>query len=99
MRRIEGAEGIEAPLSATALVLADDVTKVVILDCDLIGFDLPLAADIQNAVAERVGTPTTHVMVGCTHTHNGPATARGVLAGPHDLAARPGEGRSPGYVH
>src|SRR5262245_48943607 len=72
MRRVEGAVGIESRLLATALVLADDQTKVAILDCDLIGFDLPLAERIRRAVGDRLGTAAGHVLVGCTHTHNGP---------------------------
>lgn len=91
MRRIEGMEGIESNLLATALVLADDHTKIVILDCDLIGFDLPLAQRIRVAIGQRVGTGADNVLLGCTHTHNGPCTARGILAGPHDVAPRPGE--------
>ena len=91
MRRVEGAEGIESRLLATALVIADQKTKIVILDCDLVGFDLPLAQQIRVAIGERVGTSEMNVLVGCTHTHNGPCTARGYLGGPHDVAARPGE--------
>ncbi len=85
MRRTEGAIGVEAPLLATALVLADEQTKIVLIDCDLIGFDLPLAAEIRQTIAERVSTPLSHVSVGCTHTHNGPCTARGILGGVHDV--------------
>ena len=91
MRRIEGSAGIESPLLATALVLADEQTKVVIIDCDLIGFDLPLAEKIRQAIGERVGTPSSHVTVGCTHTHNGPCTSRYNLGGTHDVAAKPGQ--------
>ena len=91
MRRIEGAVGVEQPLTATALVLADDDHKVVILDCDLIGFDLPLAQTIRRQIADRVGTTTTGVTLGCTHTHNGPCTARHALGGPHHVAPRDGE--------
>jgi Neutral/alkaline non-lysosomal ceramidase, N-terminal len=91
MRRIEPSEGIESHLLATALVLADEKTKVVIFDCDLIGFDLPLAEKIRKAVGEHVGTPASHVLVGCTHTHNGPCTARGVLGGVHDVGGKPEE--------
>ena len=91
MRRIEGAVGVEQPLTATALVLADDDHKVMILDCDLIGFDLPLAELIRRKIADRVGTTTTQVTLGCTHTHNGPCTARHTLGGPHHVAPREGE--------
>lgn len=91
MRRIEPSEGIESPLLATSLVLGEDENKVVIFDCDLIGFDLPLAEEIRLAVAKRVGTPSDHVIVGCTHTHNGPCTARGILGGVHDVGGKPEE--------
>lgn len=91
MRRIEGAVGIESPLMARALVLADEQTKVVIIDCDLIGFDLPLAGEIRQAIGRRVGTTASRVLVGCTHTHNGPCTARGIIGGVHDVGGNPGE--------
>ena len=91
MRRVEPSEGIESPLLATALVLADEQTKIVLIDCDLIGFDLPLAVEIRRAIADRVGTPLGQVTVGCTHTHNGPCTARGILCGVHDVAGDPAE--------
>ncbi len=91
MRRVEPSEGIESPLLATALVLADEQTKIVLIDCDLIGFDLPLAGEIRRAIADRVEIPVSQVTVGCTHTHNGPCTARGVLCGVHDVAGDPAE--------
>ena len=91
IRRIDPSVGVESPLLATVLVLADEETKVVIIDCDLIGLDLPLANEVRGTVGERVGTPAGHVTVGCTHTHNGPATGRGALGGPHHAAPRPGE--------
>jgi len=91
MRRVEPSIGIESPLLATVLVLTDDGNKVVIFDCDLIGFDLPLAKEIREAVGKRVGTPANHVIVGCTHTHNGPCTARGILGGVHDVGGKPEE--------
>lgn len=85
MNRTEGADGVESALLATVLVLADERTKIAIFDCDLIGFDLPLAAEIRQAVGRRLGTPATHVVLGCTHTHNGPCTSRGNLGGVHDV--------------
>ncbi len=90
MRRTEGSVGIESPLLATVLVLADE-PKVVIVDCDLIGFDLPLAERIRQTIGDRVGTPRSHVTVGCTHTHNGPCTARSALGGVHDVGGEPAE--------
>jgi hypothetical protein len=91
MRRSGPSVGVESPLHATALVLADEETKVVVVDCDLIGLDLPLANTIRQAIGDRVQTHAHNVMVGCTHTHNGPCTSRGNLGGPHHAAPRPGE--------
>src|SRR5947208_17101699 len=53
MRRIEPSVGIESPLLATVLILADEKTKVVIFDCDLIDFYLPLANQLRHAVGNR----------------------------------------------
>ena len=91
IRRIEPSVGIESPLLATVLVLADEQTKIVIFDCDLVGLDLPLVNKIRQAVADRVGTPTSHVSVAVTHTHTGPCTGRGNIGGPHHASPRPGE--------
>lgn len=91
MRRIEPSLGIESPLLATVLVIADDNIKAVIFDCDLIGFDLPLAEEIRRTVGQRVGTAPEHVILGCTHTHNGPCTVRGSLGGVHDVGGKPDE--------
>ncbi|MAE67246.1 MAG: hypothetical protein CMJ18_23540 [Phycisphaeraceae bacterium] len=85
MRRIEGAVGVESALLATVLVLADESAKVAIFDCDLIGFDLPLADEIREAVGRRLDIPARCVALGCTHTHNGPCTSRGNLGGVHDV--------------
>ena len=91
MRRVGPSEAVESPLLATALVLADEQTKIVLLDCDLLGFDLPLADEIRKSVARRVGTSVGRVTVGCTHTHNGPCTARGILGGVHHIGGDPAE--------
>ena len=86
MRRTEGSVGIESRLLATTLALAvEGESKVVLVDCDLIGFDVPLSNRIRQAIAERVGTSASCVIVGCTHTHNGPCTVRGTLGGVHDV--------------
>jgi len=85
VRRTAGAVGVETPLSATVLVLADAETKIAIFDCDLLGFDLPLVAEIRATVAEALETEAHCIALGCTHTHNGPCTIRHVLGGPHDV--------------
>lgn len=70
---------------ATCLVLADDEKKLALVDCDLIGFDVPLANEIRGRIGEGIGVPAANVILGCTHTHNGPCTFRGALGGVHDV--------------
>ena len=91
MRRIDPSVGVESPLLATALVLADEQTKIVILDCDLPGLDLPLVHEIRQRVSDRVDTQAINVMIGTTHTHTGPCTGRGIMGGPHHAGPRFGE--------
>jgi hypothetical protein len=91
MRRVEGAEGIESNLLATALVITDNDNKIAILDCDLVGFDLPLAKEIRQKIGRAIGTEFTNVLLGATHTHNGPCTGRAGLGGSHDVPVRNGE--------
>jgi len=88
IRRIEPSVGIESPLLATALVIGDEKNKVVIFLFDLIGFDLPLADQIRRSVGKRLRIHPSHVIVGCTHTHNGPCTVRGSLGGVHDVGGK-----------
>ena len=85
MSRIEGARGVESNLLATILILADETTKVVLVDCDLIGFDMKLVAEIRQEIGTAVGVPPTQVAVDAPHTHNGPCTSRGNLGGVHDV--------------
>ena len=68
MSRIEGADGVESALLATVLVLADEHTKLAIFDCDLIGFDLPLADEIRQAVGSSLGHPLQPCTAGM-HPH------------------------------
>ena len=91
MSRIEGAAGVESNLLATVLVLKIETTKVVLVDCDLIGLDMELVAEIRHEIGTCIGTPATHVAVGCTHTHSGPCTSRGNLGGVHDVGGDKGE--------
>ncbi len=74
VRRIEPSVGIESPLLATALVIDDGPTKAVILDCDLLGFDIPHSDDLRRKIGAGIGVGPGHVLLGTTHTHTGPIT-------------------------
>src|SRR5438105_15251193 len=77
--RIEPAVGVDSELFCTALVLADERAKVAILDCDLCTFTVPRADELRREIGEAIGTPASHVLLGYTHTHNGPLVEPGRL--------------------
>ena len=63
-------------LFARALVLEDDEgERALLLSLDLLGLSWELNEAIAARVADAAGLPAEHVLVSCTHTHSGPATA------------------------
>jgi hypothetical protein len=70
------ASGAEAPLRATAIVLALGEEKLAICSCDVI----VVQADFVDPALERVrgatGIPPERVLVHATHTHTAPSTVR-----------------------
>ena len=65
-------EGIERPLTATAVVLATDTTKIAIVSCDIIFIQSPDVDEIRRDIAAAIGTEASHVLINCSHTHCGP---------------------------
>ena len=65
-------EGIERPLTATAVVLSDGTTKIAIVACDIIFIQSPDVDQIRRDVAEAIGTDFSYVLINCSHTHCGP---------------------------
>jgi hypothetical protein len=73
-------QAIESDLTATALVLANGQTKVVVIAIDLsiVGIDLSLrsrrpAQEMRARVAEALGIPVAHVLLNTSHVHSGVA--------------------------
>jgi len=65
-------QGIERPLTATAVVLADEDTKIAIVSCDIIFIQSPDVDEIRRGIADAIGTDWTRVLINCSHTHCGP---------------------------
>jgi hypothetical protein len=65
-------EGIERPLTATAVVLATGNTKIAIVSCDIIFIQSPDVDEIRRDIAAAIGTEASHVLINCSHTHCGP---------------------------
>ena len=66
-------ESIESDLSATALVLACDETKVAILALDLCIVPIPRMEEWRRNVAEAIGTTADRVMINISHSHSAAA--------------------------
>ncbi len=73
------AEGVLDDLKARAVYLDDQSVRLVIISCDLLGFRVSGADKIRSQISLRLGLPVQNILLGCTHTHSGPATA--ALAG------------------
>jgi hypothetical protein len=70
--RLEPSKGVHDELMARALLLEDGAASLVIVSCDLLGFEVSSVDRIRRLASERNGT-IHNVMICCTHTHTGPA--------------------------
>lgn len=66
-------EGIHDDLCAAALYLESNI-RVMVITCDLIGLDDASVAEIRAGIAAQTEVPARNIMIGCSHTHSGPAT-------------------------
>jgi len=70
------ANGAEAPLRATAIVLARGDEKLAICSCDVIVVQADFVEPALRRVREVTGLPPERVLVHATHTHTAPSTVR-----------------------
>jgi hypothetical protein len=69
-------QGTMDPLLVRTLVLSDGTNEVAIAVCDLVGVGPDLVRQARELIEAEVGIPATHVLIGATHTHSGPAGVR-----------------------
>lgn len=67
--------GVRDRLYARAAAFGADDEAVVLVSCDLIGLRDECIAEVRERLAAARGLPAHRIMVHCTHTHSGPATA------------------------
>ncbi|MCK5804885.1 MAG: neutral/alkaline non-lysosomal ceramidase N-terminal domain-containing protein [Lentisphaeria bacterium] len=77
--------GVRDQLWARAMAVSDGGMTVVILSCDLIGVTLDITHAVRHLVEEQTGVSPEAIMVHCTHTHSGPATAAIIGWGDADM--------------
>jgi hypothetical protein len=69
------AESVLDDLKVRGLYLEDGATRLLLLSCDLIGFHISRADRIRARISAELGLPCRNILLACTHTHSGPATA------------------------
>lgn len=66
-------EAIESDLTATALVVGNGETQVVLIALDLCMFSTTEALELREAIAGALEIPTAHVLLNASHNHSAPA--------------------------
>jgi len=64
---------IRDDLEANALWLEDSGEGLLFISCDLGGLDIDYVQEILPYIARTCGIPGGSILVGCSHTHSGPA--------------------------
>ncbi len=74
IRRFEPVVGVLAPLTATALVVEDEISgnRVVIIGFDLVAIGIEQGKRIREIVGETVGCSPDSVLLNYSHTHAAP---------------------------
>ena len=68
-----GCTGVHDPLHASALVIEQDGTRVVLVALDLISTTQELVAEARRLIAVDPGIPVDAVMISASHAHTGPS--------------------------
>lgn len=74
--RTEPAKSVHDPLMARGILLNDGKTSLLIISCDLLGFDTASVAEMREDINRKTSIPVNNILIACTHTHSGPATAK-----------------------
>jgi len=62
-------------LWARAMVVEQADARAAVISCDLIGLPLAVTERVREIISRHTDLPHDAIMVHCTHTHSGPATA------------------------
>ncbi len=68
------AEDVHDPLRAKAVVIAGGESRVAFVALDVVALSLEDVRQIRDRVAATTEILPDHILIGCTHTHSGPAT-------------------------
>ena len=60
-------------LEANGLYLSNGTTRLLLVNCDLVGLNSVHATVMREAMAEATKIPPRNILIACTHTHGGPS--------------------------
>ncbi len=64
----------DGELSATALVLEDERTRIAVIAFDLVFIQEPLVSTLREKIGKSLGVQRSHVLLNFSHTHCGPTS-------------------------
>ena len=73
-------QGTHDPITVRCLVLQEKHVAVALVSVDAAGISNAMVRRIQESVASEVSTPAGNILIGATHTHQGPILERGFLS-------------------
>jgi Neutral/alkaline non-lysosomal ceramidase, N-terminal len=74
--RVQPSTGKYDELYARVIFMESDETKIVWINCDLLGFSNSHATRIRQLVASNLSINIDNIVLGAIHTHAGPATVK-----------------------
>ena len=73
-------QGTHDPLTVRCLVLKEKQVSVALVSVDVARISSSMVHRIQESVAPQVSTPAGNILIGATHTHQGPMVERGWMS-------------------
>jgi len=67
------AEAVLDELKVRALCLRTELSEVILVSCDLLGFTVEFSDTVRRAVAAELNIAFANILLACTHIHSGPA--------------------------
>jgi neutral ceramidase len=70
--RTTGSQSVHDDLTATALILDDGTTPLVVMALDMLALNEHVVARVRAGIEEHWQVPGERIMICCSHTHSGP---------------------------
>jgi len=68
------ATSINDDLKVRALSISNKRERVILISCDLMGFDVQFSYEIREEISKELNVPISNILLSCIHTHTCPAT-------------------------